>query len=272
MESTTCKRKLSPIKHGSYGKLCKDVWQILLLKSTWPLFNKASRCSKTLRALCKVLSEYLLCDALCQRRAARYKQARNALLKSAIGKHPEALNHLGYAFETGGWVLAANETLSYKCFARSAALGNETGLIEQATKLYHGVGCEEDRQKALEYTQRVTSDSYALAVKWYEFVTHCDTTSAVIREETISRFLKSADVENNEYAQIELGNLYAIVDISKARNWYERAAAQGNAQALYQLSMVEDIAFLNRSDGASLRTKAATQRHVQAKESLKGGF
>lgn len=226
--------------------LPRDIWWSILQGAycNWKTFYAASRCNKKLYEVCSLQKEHHLQTALSLRREVRYEEAHIALIKSAIGGCADALNHLGYAFEAGGWALEQNSRLSFLCFLRSACLGNSVGLAETATGLYCGVGCEPDVPKAHEYANMVsTSDLYATAIKKYEFEQYGED-DEVLRatgmpsiKTMLSWFMQSA-LDGNEYAQCTLADGYSLYDFEQTMYWYRHAALQGNAEAAYKLSNI----------------------------------
>lgn len=250
--------------------LPRDIWWSILQGAycNWKTFYAASRCNKKLYEVCNLQKEHHLQAALLLRREAHYEEACVALIKSAIGGSADALNHLGYAFEAGGWALEQNARLSFLCFLRSACLGNSVGLAETATGLYWGTGCEQDIIKAREYADKVSdSDSYATAITKYELEQYKEDDLVTglgfpSIKTMVSWFVQSA-LDGNEYAQCTLADGYSLCDFEQAGYWYRCAALQGNAEAAYKLANIY-YGQLNQGEEYAWRNKAVAQKYSRA--------
>ena len=80
--------------------------------------------------------------------------------------------------------------------------------------------------------------------------------------------MKAAD-QNHADAQCRLGQCYQFgrgveINVHRAIQWYNRAAGQGNLDAMYNLGLEKEI-FGSRDDARIIYTKAADKGHLHAK-------
>ncbi|EGB06372.1 hypothetical protein AURANDRAFT_29293 [Aureococcus anophagefferens] len=152
-------------------------------------------------------------------------------------------------YRQGHLGLVKSDKKAAKIYRRAVELGNVEAMTNLGFLYEHGSGVKLDKKKAEELYRTATDRGSALAQYNLGLLLYSEKKF----EEALRYFALAADQGFN-LAENSIGLCYRLgrgteVDLGKARNWYERAAAKGNEKAIENLARLdarvpEAISFL----------------------------
>ena len=161
------------------------------------------------------------------------------LQQIALKGDAQALFQLAINYEQGRGV-AENQQEAFYCYQQAAELGCPRGYWGMAFLYDQGkYGVKRDKKKAEEMHRKAGAAGYApsasrFGVAWPDAVRVLGLTAAEAREQ--SRTRRRAAAEGYASEQYNLGVMYQTgfglpKDMAKAREWFQKAADQGDVQA-----------------------------------------
>jgi len=168
----------------------------------------------------------------------------NAEALAQIRRHvenevPEAISHLGLAYRDGRLGLVKSDKKAAKIWKRAVELGEVDAMVFLGEMYEFGTGVKLDKKKA-ERLYRAAADRGDADAQ--SSLAHLLNSEKKI-EETFRYFALAADQGYTD-GETNLGICYrdgegTEVDLSKARYWFERAAAKGYQKAIDELARLD---------------------------------
>ena len=192
-----------------------------------------------------VYAQYQLAVALIKGlRVEKNLQLGIELLKQSADQNFAPAQHkLGRAYYEGIWI-KQKLPLARELLIKSALQGHVPALYELGIMLIKGLGGGKNLHLGMELLRRSAAQGYALALDWLAIME--DSFKAI-------KLLEKPAAQGSDLAQYELGLIYyygkGVKDLSKAREWLEKSAAQGNAKAkrmLYIIKMEQGFQTLKK--------------------------
>ena len=130
-------------------------------------------------------------------------------------------------------------------YKKAAAEGNEYAQFKLAECYYNGTGVNEDKEKACELYKKAADhgnrDAIAKLAEYYQIIIETDDDEYDDDEVVFSEELMHAAEQGDAEAQFQLAECYFFgdgieEDEEEARKWYQKAADQGNEEAIERLS------------------------------------
>jgi TPR repeat protein len=152
---------------------------------------------------------------------------------------PEAITRLGSAYRHGLYGLVKSDKKAAKIWKRAVELGNVNAMNNLGTLYENGSGVKLDKKQAMKL-YRAAADR-GDAISQYNLGYLLDAEKKF--DESFRYYALSAD-QGYTAAEHILGICYRLgegteVDLSKARYWFERAAAKGYERAIKSLARLD---------------------------------
>lgn len=187
-----------------------DIWQMILMMCHLRIVGNLAQ-------LCKCFGEFVeeyrmstFTIALAYRKECQMALAEKYLRKFAKNNNQEAMFHLAMAYRHGGWKIQKHKGAAKRWFIKLAETGNLIGAIFSDT--YHKFKFEFD-----------SCSNYEKGWCYYHGIGGVETDY----EKSIEFFEKSAEDDNNEFAQHRLAEMCDPNDIEKKIYFAKKAAEQG---------------------------------------------
>ena len=168
-----------------------------------------------------------------------YDQAVTWLKKASVRKHPDATCYLGHCFRKGRGV-PKDEKKAHSLYKTSASLGSLLGEYNVAMDEYYGIGVKKNQKKAFKTFKSLSDRNYP---RGKEGLALCYEEGEVVRKDTVfayQLYLKAAEM-GYDAAQTQMGYYYSVLnspaDYEKGLFWFNKAAEQKNALALFDLGV-----------------------------------
>jgi TPR repeat protein len=152
---------------------------------------------------------------------------------------PEAIMFLGNAYRRGGFGLVKSDKKAAKIYRRAVELGSVNAMVHLGEMHQYGNGLKLDEKKAMKLFRTAADRGDAVAQNKLGLLLHYEQ-----RFEEAVRYLTLAADQGYTTGEFNLGCCYhdgtgTEVDLSKARYWFERAAAKGHEAAIRELARLE---------------------------------
>lgn len=185
-----------------------------------------------------------------------YEEAFNLFKASATKGHSHSQNFLGIMYETGKGVEQSYDA-AILWYEKAADNENHYAQYNLGRLYENGLGVIQNYEEAYTWYLLASDSGHAIAsyriALFYYNGWYVDKSSASV----LTFIQKSASQEYDE-AQFLLaekfgtgklwGEEYEEIDLSKAEQWYERAAENGNTSAQYRLAHLNSYGLYGKSD------------------------
>jgi hypothetical protein len=219
-------------RYGSRCPICLEEWDV-----NAPGVFRVCCCRK----VCQSCQEKIE-DACPLCRLPRAKT--NAEILARLRRHvenevPEAIAFLGDAYSLGRYGLVKSDKKAAKIYRRAVELGNVNAMLHLGEMHQYGNGLKLDEKKAMKLFRTAADRGDAVAQNKVGLLLHYEQRF----EESFRYYALSAD-QGYTTGEFNLGCCYhdgigTEVDLSKARYWFERAAAKGHEAAIRELARLD---------------------------------
>jgi hypothetical protein len=237
-EAARARREANPepeplsARYGSRCPICLEEWDV-----NAPGVFRTCCC----RMVCKSCQEKIE-DAcpLCRLPRAETNAEQLARLRRHVENEvPEAIGFLGSAYRYGDFGLVKSDKKAAKIYRRAVELGNVNAMVFLGEMYQYGEGFKLDKKKAMKLFRTAADRGDAVAQNKVGLLLHYEQKS----EESFRYYALSAD-QGYTTGEFNFGCCYhdgtgTEVDLSKARYWFERAAAKGHEAAIRELARLD---------------------------------
>jgi hypothetical protein len=235
-EAARARREANPereplsARHGSRCPICLEDWDV----NANPVFRVC--CCRRVCRSCedKIENACPLCRLPCPKSNAEQLARLRRHVENDV---PEAITHLGLAYRNGRYGLVKSDKKAAKIYRRAVELGNVEAMRHLGTLHVTGSGVKLDKAERLFRAAADRGD--AIAQSNLGLLLRSEEKS----EEAFRYFALAAD-QGYIAGETCLGICYqdgtgTEVDLGKARYWFERAAAKGDALAIGHLARLD---------------------------------
>ena len=216
-------------RYGSRCPICLEEWDV----NATHVFRVC--CCRKVCQSCedKIGNECPLCRLP---RAKDHAELLAQLRRHVENEVPEAITCLGDAYRLGRFGLVKSDKKAAKIWKRAVELGDVEAMKHLGELYRDGLGVKLDKKKALQLFRMAADRGDAFAQSNLGALLHSEKKV----EEAFRYFVLAAD-QGYAFGEYNLGCCYrdgesTEVDLGKARYWFERAAAKGDALATKRLA------------------------------------
>ena len=172
-----------------------------------------------------------------------YNEAVTWYQKSAQQGYAAAQNSLGYAYEWGQGI-EMNMQDAMHWYHQAAEQGHVQAQNNLGTMYEHGKGVDDNEKQAIYWYQKAAEQGNPTAQRNLGLMYSKGAGGVKQNDETAFHWYLKAASQENPHAQYNVGMSYYYgkgveSDQNKARSWFEKAAKNGNYQALEALNQIQ---------------------------------